>query len=108
MASKVSYKNEINAVDGNYNLINYETVKEDFSWDQASRALRFHSTGKINAAYEAIDRHVEDGYGDKIALHYVNGNERVDLTFREVKEKTDHYAQVLLNHGVKKGDRVFV
>lgn len=108
MASKASYKNEINAVDGNYNLINYETVKEDFSWDQASRALRFHSTGKINAAYEAIDRHVEDGYGDKIALHYVNGNERVDLTFREVKEKTDHYAQVLLNHGVKKGDRVFV
>lgn len=108
MSSKVSYKNEINAVDGNYNLINYETVKEDFSWDQASRALRFHSTGKINAAYEAIDRHVEDGYGDKIALHYVNGNERVDLTFREVKEKTDHYAQVLLNHGVKKGDRVFV
>lgn len=108
MASKVSYKNEINAVDGNYNLINYETVKEDFSWDQASRALRFHSTRKINAAYEAIDRHVEDGYGDKIALHYVNGNERVDLTFREVKEKTDHYAQVLLNHGVKKGDRVFV
>lgn len=108
MASKVSYKNEINAVDGNYNLINYETVKEDFSWDQVSRALRFHTTGKINAAYEAIDRHVEDGYGDKIALHYVNGNERVDLTFREVKEKTDHYAQVLLNHGVKKGDRVFV
>src|SRR5699024_6761303 len=77
-------------------------------WEDAAKELSFWKTGKVNAAYETIDRHVDEGYGEKIALHYVNGNEKHTLTFNEVKEKTDHYARVLKNHGVQKGDRVFV
>lgn len=105
---KVDNLQEISPLKGSYNLQNYEEIREEFLWERAAQDLSYYKTGKINAAYEAIDRHVEDGYGDQTALHYVNGNERIDLTFREVQEQTDHYAQVLLNYGVKKGDRVFV
>lgn len=95
-------------VSGSYNLENYEKIRHTFSWEDAAKELSFWKTGKVNAAYETIDRHVDEGYGEKIALHYVNGNEKHTLTFNEVKEKTDHYAGVLKNHGVQKGDRVFV
>lgn len=104
----VEEKQVISPVAGTYNLQNYETIKNNFSWDEAAKQLSFWHTGRVNAAYETIDRHVDEGFGDKIALHYVGGEERRTMTFKEVKEKTDHYAQVLREHGVKKGDRVFV
>ncbi|MCT2536059.1 acetate--CoA ligase [Aquibacillus koreensis] len=100
--------NEIKAIAGSYNLENYDQVKDTFEWEDAAKELSYFQTGKVNAAYETIDRHVEEGYGDKIALHYINGDERKSLTFNEVKHQTDHYAQVLKDHGVQKGDRVFV
>lgn len=101
-------KEVLTPVPGKYNLENYEEIRDSFSWEQASSELSFTRNGKINAAYETIDRHVDEGYGDKIALHYVDGDERRTLTFKEVKDKTDHYARVLKEHGVQKGDRVFV
>ncbi|WP_163536500.1 acetate--CoA ligase [Gracilibacillus sp. YIM 98692] len=98
----------IHEVSGSYNLHDYESVQSNFQWEEAKELLSASKTGKINAAYETIDRHVAEGYGDKIALHYVNGEERKSYTFKEVKEKTDHYAKVLKDNGVQKGDRVFV
>ena len=107
-SSVILEKKVISPVAGTHNLENYDTIKDTFSWDDAAKEFSFWKTGKVNAAYETIDRHVDEGYGGKIALHYVNGNEKRTLTFKEVKEKTDHYATVLKNNGVKKGDRVFV
>lgn len=85
---------------GTYNLPDYEEVRNNFTWDNID--------SKLNIAYETIDRHVDDGYGKKTALHYVNGDERISYTFQEVKEKTDHYARILKEKGVQKSDRVFV
>lgn len=98
----------IESIPGTYNLENYNALRHTFSWDDAAKELSFAKTGKLNAAYETIDRHVDEGNGEKVALHYINGDERRSLTIKEVKEKTDHYARVLKSHGVKKGDRVFV
>ncbi|MDC3416174.1 acetate--CoA ligase [Aquibacillus salsiterrae] len=98
----------ISPVKGSFNLSNYDCVRKSFDWEDASKELHFWESGKVNAAYETIDRHVVDGYGDKIALHYINENEKRSLTFSEVKEKTDHYGRILKQHGVKKGDRVFI
>lgn len=72
---------------GTYNLSDYEEVRNNFTWDNID--------SKLNIAYETIDRHVDNGYGKKTALHYVNGDERISYTFQEVKEKTDHYARIL-------------
>ncbi|MBM7571055.1 acetate--CoA ligase [Aquibacillus albus] len=98
----------ISPISGSYNLTNYTEVSKSFNWESAAQELSFQKTGKLNAAYETIDRHVDEGFGDKIALYYVNGDEQRELTFREVKEKTDHYARILKENGVVKGDRVFV
>ncbi|WP_058306764.1 acetate--CoA ligase [Gracilibacillus massiliensis] len=98
----------IEKVEGNYNLSNYETIRENFDWEDAKELLSAAKTGKVNAAYETIDRHVDEGYGDKIAIHYINETEKRSYTFREVKDKTDHYAKILKENGVKKGDRVFI
>lgn len=98
----------INPIEDTYNLSNYEEIRHAYDWHQAGEDLRFRETGKVNIAYETIDRHVEDGYGDKVALHYVDGETRTSMTFREVKEKTDHYSRILRSNGVKKGERVFI
>lgn len=98
----------IEPVPGTYNLPNYSEVRKNFTWGEIDSDLSVHKTGKLNIAYETIDRHVDDGYGSKVALHYVNGDERVSYTFKEVQDKTNHYARILKENGVKKGDRVFI
>ncbi|MFD2655440.1 acetate--CoA ligase [Gracilibacillus thailandensis] len=98
----------IATIEGEYNLSNYDEIRENFDWSDAKELLSAAKTGKINAAYETIDRHVAEGYGDKIALHYMNEDEKRSYTFKEVKDQTDHYARILKEHGVTKGDRVFV
>lgn len=81
---------------------------EDFAWEKAAEGLQKVPEGKWNAAYECIDRHVEDGYGEKQALLFTDGEEDRSFTFAEVKDITDGYARVLLAEGVSVGDRVFI
>ncbi|WP_174732585.1 acetate--CoA ligase [Mesobacillus harenae] len=90
------------------NLSNYEEQSKSFSWKEAERNFSWHTTGNVNMAYECIDRHVDEGRGDRVALHYLNGEEEYKLTFSEVKEKTDQLARVLKKHGVQSGDVVFI
>ncbi|RSK50698.1 acetate--CoA ligase [Bacillus canaveralius] len=94
--------------EGDYNLRNYLEACETFSWAEAEKAFSWKKTGRINMAHECVDKHVEEGYGSKTAIHYINGEDEYKLTFKEVKEKSDHLASVLRAHGVKKGDIVFI
>ncbi|SDM18654.1 acetate--CoA ligase [Sediminibacillus halophilus] len=98
----------IEADKGVHNLTDYRRVAAEFSWEQAAVQLNLSKTGKWNAAYETIDCHVAEGYGNKTALYFVQDEYKESYTFAEVKEKTDHYARVLKEQGVSKGDRVFV
>lgn len=54
-----------------------------FSWDGISIDF-IREDGEVNAAFETIDRHVEERYGDKIALHFVNEEERKTYTLQEL------------------------
>lgn len=88
-----------------HNLTNYKEVYESFIWDD----IAYKDTDKLNASYEAIDRHVDEGYGEKTALYYVeDGTEFTSLTFSEVQNEIKKYAGVLREHGAGKGDRVYV
>lgn len=96
-------------VQGNYNLKNYDEMYQNFDWKEVEKAFSWHDTGKINMAYECIDRHVEEGKGDKVALYYKDATRNEQYTFKEMKEKTNKAANVLKEQaGVKKGDRVFI
>ncbi|HSE72069.1 MAG TPA: acetate--CoA ligase [Nocardioidaceae bacterium] len=65
--------------------------------------------GKLNAAYNCVDRHVEAGRGDKVAYHWVGepGDTR-SLTYAELKDEVCKAANALLELGVRTGDRVAI
>ncbi|MFT4009702.1 MAG: acetate--CoA ligase [Nocardioidaceae bacterium] len=65
--------------------------------------------GKLNAAYNCVDRHVEAGRGDKVALHWVGepGDTR-DLTYADLKDEVSRAANALTDLGVRAGDRVAI
>ncbi len=85
------------------------------SWDQVlddSNApfYRWFSGGQLNTCYNALDRHVEGGRADQVALIYdspVTDSKR-SLTFRELRDETALFAGALAANGIGKGDRVIV
>src|SRR3954451_5938508 len=66
--------------------------------------------GKLNVAYNCVDRHVEDGHGDQVA-YYWEGEPADDtrtLTFAQLKDEVCKAANALLELGVNTGDRVAI
>ncbi len=66
--------------------------------------------GKLNAAYNCVDRHVENGAGDKVAFHWVGEPEddTRDITYAELKDEVCKAANALIDLGVETGDRVAI
>ncbi|TDL34292.1 acetate--CoA ligase [Jeotgalibacillus sp. S-D1] len=97
------------SVKGKYNLDSYEEAVSSFDWKEAEKNFSWHQTGKINMAYEAIDRHAESDKKNKVALYYRDATRNEKYTFREMKEMTNKAANVLKSQGdIEKGDRVFI
>jgi acetyl-CoA synthetase len=65
--------------------------------------------GKLNAAYNCLDRHVEAGHGDQVAYHWEGepGDTRV-ITYAQLLDDVSRLANALKELGVRKGDRVNV
>lgn len=53
------------ANNGRNNLTDYQDSLSGFSWKEVEKQFSWHQTGRVNMAYECIDRHVGDGYGEK-------------------------------------------
>ena len=63
--------------------------------------------GKTNVCYNCLDRNIERGLRNKVAILYVNENEEErKLTYGELYELVGRFVSALKNLGVKKGDRV--
>jgi acetyl-CoA synthetase len=65
--------------------------------------------GKLNVAYNCVDRHVEDGHGDQVAYHWEGepGDTRT-FTYRQLTEEVCRAANALTELGVQAGDRVAI
>ncbi|MGO4192832.1 acetate--CoA ligase [Arthrobacter sp. YAF17] len=65
--------------------------------------------GEINAAYNALDRHVENGHGDRVAIYFEGepGDTRT-YTYAQLTEEVKKAANAFESLGVAKGDRVAV
>ena len=63
--------------------------------------------GKLNVSYNCLDRHVAAGLGDRVALHWEGepGDTRT-ITYAEMLDAVQRFANVLKSLGVEKGDRV--
>ena len=81
-------------------IMDIDTDEVDFSW---------YSGGRLNACYNCVDRHLST-QGEKTAIIWA-GDEPGDyryISYREVKHNVCRIANVLLSHGVRKGDRVCI
>ena len=65
--------------------------------------------GKLNAAYNCLDRHVIEGRGERVAIHFEGepGDTRT-LTYRDMLREVSKAANALTALGVKTGDRVAI
>ncbi|WP_461164627.1 acetate--CoA ligase [Arthrobacter sp. R4-81] len=93
-------------------------ARELLTWDQDfTQALDWSTPpfakwflgGKVNAAYNALDRHVENGLGDRVAIHFEGepGDTRT-YTYAQLTDEVKKAANAFESLGVAKGDRVAV
>lgn len=66
--------------------------------------------GMISTAYNCVDRHVENGNGDNVAIVWESAatGESSKLTYRQLKDEVEILAGVLREEGVRKGDVVII
>ncbi|PCD76271.1 propionyl-CoA synthetase [Pseudothioclava arenosa] len=88
-------------------------------WDQQpSKALfeenaplyEWFSDGMVNTCWNAVDRHVEAGRGDQIAIMHESPitHSTKGITYRELRDRVASLAGALRMRGVEKGDRVII
>jgi acetyl-CoA synthetase len=65
--------------------------------------------GKLNVAYNCVDRHVEAGHGEQVAYHWEGepGDTRT-ITYAQLKDEVCKAANALVELGVQTGDRVAI
>src|SRR5690625_3837157 len=93
---------------GNHNLQDYEKTAKEFEWSSVEREFTWNESGKMNMAYEAIDRHAEGDKVDKVALYYSDANRDEKYTYAQMKALSNKAGNVMKEIGVTKGDRVFI
>lgn len=99
----------IKVIKGNYNLKDYTNECNVFEWTETEKNFSWYSTGKINMAYEAIDRHADSELENKAALIFRDQSREEKYTFKEMKTLTNRAGNLLKNFtNVEKGDRVFI
>ena len=77
-------------------------------WSHAPFAHWFVD-GHLNVAYNCVDRHVEDGFGEQVALRFEGEpGDRRDLTYADLLREVSKTANALTALGIKAGDRVAI
>src|SRR5690242_20168800 len=92
-----------------------EALHWDTKWDQVldwsnPPFAKWFVGGKLNVAYNCVDRHVEAGNGDRVAYHWVGEPEddARDITYAQLKDEVCQAANALTELGVRTGDRVAI
>jgi propionyl-CoA synthetase len=87
----------------------YNQPSNILSKDQNDYPLWF-ADGELNACYLALDKHIQDGYGDQIAIIYDSPVTQTvkKYTFSEVKTEVAKLAGGLLSLGLEKGDTAVI
>ena len=82
---------------------------EVLDWSNPPFAKWF-GDGELNLAYNCVDRHVEAGYGDQVAIHWVGEpeNDTRDVTYAMLQDDVNRLANALTELGVGKGDVVAI
>ncbi len=82
-------------------------------WDQVLDwqlpFARWFVGGRLNVAFNCLDRHVEAGIGDKVAFHFEGEpGDRRTITYGQLLDEVGRCANALRSLGVERGDRVAI
>jgi acetyl-CoA synthetase len=89
------------------NLPNYNSAIKSFSWSKAKKEIEYKD-GKLNAAYNAVDRNAVNWRKNKIALYWEgDAEEKKRFTFKDLSTLSSQFANLLHSLDVEKSDRVF-
>ena len=96
----------------------WEKAAERISWygswnsvsnhDFVNGKIEWFSGGKLNACYNCIDRHIEQGYGEKTAIIWEGNdpNQSRKYSYNDLLKEVSRFSNALKELGVQKGDRV--
>jgi len=125
---KIAERAHLNSMEEYRKLYERSLAEPDAFWAERAEALSwFHpwqtvrsadydevdfawfSGGRLNAAYNCVDRHLEQR-GEQSAIIWVKDEpgQYQHITYRELKHNVCRMANVLLSHGIRKGDRVCI
>ncbi|WP_376783691.1 MULTISPECIES: acetate--CoA ligase [Arsenicicoccus] len=90
----------------------YVSWSKDFTqvldWSDAPFATWF-ADGELNVAHNCVDRHVEAGNGERVAIHFEGAEgDTQTITYAELQRRVCQAANALTELGVAKGDRVAI
>lgn len=70
----------------------------------------WYPDGELNSCYLAVDKQVEEGRGDQVALYYDSPatNTKKAITYRELQQQVSQFAGAMQRLGIEKGDRVVI
>lgn len=90
-------------------LVSWDTpFAEVLDWSDAPVA-RWFPDGTLNACYNAVDRHVEAGHGERVAFHFEGEpGDRRTITYADLLREVSRAANALTELGVGKGDRIAI
>ncbi|NHA68272.1 acetate--CoA ligase [Phycicoccus flavus] len=82
--------------------------EQTLDWSEAPFAKWFVG-GELNVAYNCVDRHVEAGNGERVAIHFEGeGGDTRTITYADLQREVAKTANAIASLGVEKGDRVAV
>ena len=78
--------------------------------DFSKAHIRWFEGGKLNVSYNCLDRHIENGFGDEVALIWEGNDPSEDkrYTYGELLNEVNKFSNVLKSINIKKGDRVCI
>ena len=116
-AAQANAKADIYATADADRLAFWETQARELTWDQPWNTVldwqvpyaKWFVGGKLNASVNAVDRHVAEGRGNRVAFHFEGepGDTRT-ITYAQLLVDVKKAANALTEIGVKAGDRVAI
>lgn len=113
-----AYKTLVAEAEADYNGFWGRLARETLTWkapfskvlDESNAPFyTWFEDGELNASYNCLDRHVEAGNGDRVAILFEADDGTVaTVTYQDLLQRVCRFANALRRRGVKKGDRVVI
>ncbi|MEI6002232.1 acetate--CoA ligase [Paraburkholderia bengalensis] len=113
-----AYKALVAEAERDYEGFWAKLARETLSWNKPFTKVLDESNapfytwfddGELNASYNSIDRHVEAGNGERVAIIFEADDGTVtNVTYSDMLQRVSRFANALKKRGIKKGDRVVI